>query len=481
MTVVLCTAITLALAVMTFMSITFVFRRNELNTGKMMTAKINTIQTMFAAECLNAENWMDLNTPQTDNILKNIGTSTESDITLYTPEGKVFKSTTPDVFQKHVMGSRMDQDAYYNIKYMNHRFYIHSEKFEGYMYNAIYAPVFNAKNKMVAIINSPYNDHSYDLRMDAMFHAASIINLVLLLIVLTIFISTTIINAMFKPLVEIGNRMTNTNIHLFEYIIYKRNDEISSIVDAYNRMVHDLKESTKQLTKAERDKAWSEMARQVAHEIKNPLTPIKLEIQRLIRLKHKNDPSWEDKFDKVAAIVLEHIDILTETANEFSTFAKLYTEEPVEMNLDKALRDQLIIFDNKENIRMEYIGLTDATVMAPKSQLIRVFVNLITNAIQAIEQNSEGGKGKINIYLRNSIKDGYYDIVFEDTGPGVNEDNLSKLFKPNFTTKSGGSGLGLAICWNIVERCQGEITYQRSPILKGACFTVRLPKLESNI
>lgn len=481
MTVVLCTAIILALAVMTFMSITFVSKRNELNTGKMMTAKINTIQTMFAAECLNAENWMDLNTLQTDNIIKNIGTSTESDITLYTPEGKVFKSTTPDVFQKHVMGSRMDQDAYYNIKYMNHRFYIHSEKFEGYMYNAIYAPIFNAKNKMVAIINSPYNDHSYDLRMDAMFHAASIINLVLILIVLTIFISTTIINAMFKPLVEIGNRMTNTNIHLFEYIIYKRNDEISSIVDAYNRMVHDLKESTKQLTKVERDKAWSEMARQVAHEIKNPLTPIKLEIQRLIRLKQKNDPSWEDKFDKVAAIVLEHIDILTDTANEFSTFAKLYTEEPVEMNIDKALRDQLVIFDNKENIKMEYIGLTDATVMAPKSQLIRVFVNLITNAIQAIEQNTDDGKGRINIYLRNSIRDGYYDIVFEDTGPGVNEDNLSKLFKPNFTTKSGGSGLGLAICWNIVKKCQGEITYQRSPILKGACFTVRLPKMESRI
>lgn len=123
-------------------------------------------------------------------------------------------------------------------------------------------------------------------------------------------------------------------------------------------------------------------------------------------------------------------------------------------------------------------------VMAPRPQLIRVFVNLITNAIQAIEiqqkeEFEEGGayrRGMIQICLRNSMKDGYYDIVFEDNGPGVKDENLGKLFTPNFTTKSAGTGLGLAICRNIVEKCNGEIMYQRSFVLKGACFTVRLPK-----
>jgi signal transduction histidine kinase len=130
------------------------------------------------------------------------------------------------------------------------------------------------------------------------------------------------------------------------------------------------------------------------------------------------------------------------------------------------------------------MGLSGATVMAPKPQLIRVFVNLMTNAIQAIEiqqkEDIEHGleprKGMINIYIRNSVKDGYYDIVFEDNGPGVSEENLGKLFTPNFTTKSSGTGLGLAICRNIVEKCNGEILYQKSFGLKGACFTVRLPK-----
>ena len=146
-----------------------------------------------------------------------------------------------------------------------------------------------------------------------------------------------------------------------------------------------------------------------------------------------------------------------------------------------------MIFDNKDNIEMSYIGLEKAMVMAPKPQLIRVFVNLITNAVQAIEipqreakeEGKEPVKGIIFISLRNGVKDGYYDIVFEDNGPGVNEDNQSKLFTPNFTTKSGGTGLGLAICRNIVEKCGGEIFYQKSFSLGGACFTVSLPKIPS--
>ena len=278
--------------------------------------------------------------------------------------------------------------------------------------------------------------------------------------------------------------MNVADVHNLEYIIYKRDDEISSLVDAYNRMVHDLSDSTKQLAQAERDKAWSQMARQVAHEIKNPLTPIKLQIQRLIRMKQNGNPAWEERFDEVTSVVLEHIDILTETANEFSTFAKLYSEEPVLMDLDKTLKDQLVIFDNKDNVGIQYIGLNDAFVMAPKPQLIRVFVNLITNAVQAVEiqqkealeRGEETVKGKVLISLRNSIRDGYYDVVVEDNGPGVSEENKDRLFTPNFTTKSSGTGLGLAICRNIIEKCEGEISYQKSFVLGGASFIVTLPK-----
>ena len=291
---------------------------------------------------------------------------------------------------------------------------------------------------------------------------------------------------MFEPLLEMGRKMSNADIHNLEPIRYQRVDEISSLVEAYNRMVKELSDSTIRLAQAERDKAWSQMARQVAHEIKNPLTPIKLEIQRLIRLKERGNAQWEEKFDKVASVVLEHIDILSETANEFSTFAKLYSEEPVLVDLDKTLRDQILIFDNKENVSIEYIGTENALVMAPRPQLIRVFVNLIANAIQAVEIKQKEAighgetpiDGKVVIALRNSNSDGYYDIVVDDNGHGVKEENLGRLFTPNFTTKSGGTGLGLAICRNIIEKCEGTITYSKSFGLGGASFTVTIPKLK---
>jgi len=235
-----------------------------------------------------------------------------------------------------------------------------------------------------------------------------------------------------------------------------------------------LGESSRKLAQAERDKAWSGMARQVAHEIKNPLTPMKLQIQRLIRLKNKGDDSWQEKFDEISRILLDHIDMLTDTANEFSTFAKLYTQEPDEIDLSSLLQEEISIFDNKEGIRFEFIGLDGVVIMGPKPQLTRVFVNLLNNSVQAI---TEAGleDAVVRVSLRNSITDGYYDIVFEDSGPGVSEENVEKLFTPNFTTKNGGSGLGLAISRSVLERCGASISYSRSFSLGGACFTILYP------
>ncbi|MCD8313825.1 MAG: ATP-binding protein, partial [Bacteroidales bacterium] len=474
----------LTLVVMAALSVTFVYKRNTSNMNSFMSEKITSIQSVLEEECRDVTSLSSLNNRDLVQFLESVGSEMKADITLYSTNGKVFVSTTSDVFDKMEIGARMNEDAYYNIKYRNLRLYINPEQLRGEKYYSLYAPIINGTGKTIAIACVPYTEQNIDFKNEALFAAATFINVFLILIVLTLIISTTVVNNMFKPLVEMGKKMHSADLQGLSYIIYKREDEVSSLVEAYNRMVHDLYESMKQVTQAERDKAWSEMARQVAHEIKNPLTPIKLELQRLIRLKERNDPSWSEKFDRVSAIVLEHIDILTDTANEFSTFAKLYTEEPVLMDIDQTLKDQIVIFDNKENITMSYIGLSQSYVMAPKPQLIRVFVNLITNAIQAVDISQEDARdsgrevvqGRILISLRNSMKDGFYDIVFEDNGPGVKEENQAKLFTPNFTTKSAGTGLGLAICRNIVEKCNGTINYQRSFTLSGACFIVTLPK-----
>ena len=473
----------LILASMTIISVIFVYRRNEANMRNLMSSKISTIQAMIENRIRNVENWEELTGQEFAHEVDKISATTQSDISLFTPDGKVFSSTSPEIYERMMIGSRIDPEAYYNICQKNQRFYINRAEVAGFKLWTLYAPLFNDDGDLIAIVNTPYTDRSLDFRREATSHAAMIVNLFLLLLIGSLMVTSKVVNSMFAPLVMMGRKMKSADISHLEYIDYQRDDELTSLVDAYNRMVKDLSDSTRQLAQAERDYAWSQMARQVAHEIKNPLTPIKLELQRLIRLKQKNNPAWEEKFDKVAAVILEHIDILADTANEFSTFAKLYSEKPTLLDLDKVLKDQLLIFDNKEKVKISYVGMEDALVLAPKPQLIRVFVNLITNAIQAVEirlkeTEEQGGKtfkGKVMIFLRNSTKEGYYDIVIDDNGSGVKDENLDKLFTPNFTTKSSGTGLGLAICRNIIEKCDGEISYQKSFVLGGASFTVTIP------
>jgi len=465
-------------------SVVFVYKRNNANLRFSMVDKVNALQTLLQSRGRFMTDYREWTQQETANVLEDISSTMMSDITLYNVQGREFWSTTPEVFDRLLMGTRMNEDAFESIVYQNRRYYIGKEKIGTKKSYFLYAPLFDVQGRMFTILGSPYTDESFDFKTEAILHFATIITVFLILLLLARFAMLTVVDKMFKPLSEIGRKMNTVDIGNLEYIIYERDDEVSTLVRAYNRMVHDLNDSTKQLTQAERDKAWATMARQVAHEIKNPLTPIKLQIQRLIRMKKSGNPAWAERFEGVSEEVLRQIDLLADTANEFSTFAKLYTEESVEIDLDKLLQEEIGLFDSRDNISFSYMGLAGTTVIGPKPQLTRVAANLISNAVQAIEneqadaeeKGAEVRQGRIIVSLRHSSRDGFYDIVFEDNGPGVSDENRSKLFTPNFTTKQSGTGLGLAICRSILEKVGGEIQYSRSFALGGACFTVSIPK-----
>lgn len=474
----------MTLVTMSVIMVFFVYKRNDANVMRLMSSKISTIQSLMENKTRALHSFRDMPANEMSAIIDNIGDYTRSDITLYSPGGKVFNTTAPEIFENMIIGSRTNDEAYRNIMYNNKRYYIHKESLGGKSFYTMYAPIFNDEGKVMAILSAPYTDSGLSFKTDAIFHSVFVMTVFFILLIITRFFTTRVVDKMFRPIIDMGRKMVYARTAGLEYIIYDKEDEISGLVRAYNLMVHDLSESSKQVAQVERERAWSEMARQVAHEIKNPLTPMKLQIQRLIRLKSKNDPSWETKFDDISRLVLDSIEVLTDTANEFSTFAKLYTEEMVPIDLDRMASDQISMFDDKDNITFQYFGLKDALVMGPKPQLIRVFVNLLTNAVQAIEnqqtEDMEAGRepkhGQIILSVRNSSKEGFYDIVVEDNGPGIKDENRNRLFTPNFTTKSSGTGLGLAICRNILERCGGEISYSRSFSIQGACFTIRFPK-----
>ena len=467
----------LALVVMASVSVVFVYRRNEANQQSIMSDRINAIQLLAQNGMRGLDGGDVPGSSEFASMIQSVSDNTGSDISVYGTDGRIVMCTNPEALDKMLLGFRIDPDALSQIEGRNRRYCITKVNTGRLHYHNMYMPLMGDDGSLKAVLCAPYVEESYDFERDAVMHMMTILTVFLLLFFLARFTESAVLDRVFMPLNMIGLSMRRAGEGL-KHIDYSRDDEISSLVDAYNRMVDELAENSARLAQAERDKAWHGMARQVAHEIKNPLTPMKLQIQRLIRLKQKGDPSWQDKFDDVSKVLLDHIDILTETSNEFSTLAKLDTEEHTVLDLDLMLQEEISMFDNRDDVEFSYIGLHDAIVKGPKPQLTRVFVNLLGNAVQAVEGR---GGAKVYVSLRKSIRDGYYDIVVEDNGPGVSEDNIPKLFTPNFTTKSGGSGLGLAISRSILDRCGATISYSRSFTLQGACFTIQYPAIIDNI
>lgn len=471
--VVMLISLVLTLVVLATVSVLFVYNRNNSNNQRFMSERINSISSMLEEGVADIEGRRGVNWRAMRTLVNKVGQDTDSDITIYSPDGKMVLSTNPMVFDGIILGERINGEAYGRIIHESRRSCIIRDRVGPVRFYSMYSSVLGSDGEVIAIACIPYNENLVDFEEDAITHATTIISIFIVFLLIAMLTVTRIVDRMFRPLSEMSAKMSNAGLDSLELIDYDRDDEISSIVQAYNRMVNELMLSSRKLARAERDKAWSEMARQVAHEIKNPLTPMKLQIQRVLRLKEKNDARWLERFDEASKLLLDHIDILSDTAGEFSTFAKLYTEEPSEINLVSAIQSEISMFDNHENIKFEYIGLDDAIIYGPKPQLTRVFVNLLNNSIQAIGDKPDG---HIRVSLRISASTDFYDIVFEDNGPGVSEDNIGQLFTPNFTTKSGGSGLGLAISRNILENCSASISYQRSFALGGACFSIVYPR-----
>lgn len=472
-TIIVLTSLVMTLIVIAGVSVGFVYTRNEKNNMSLMIDRIGSISSMLEANHEQYEladgrlDWRAMRS-----LVDNVSDDMRSDITLYSPGGKMLFSTTPMVFERHILGERIESGAFNTIIHEHRRTKIIRNRTRLTRYFNMYASVLGSNGDIIAIVCSPYNAKGFDFEEDAAIHASAIIALFILFLLISRLIVTRIVDRMFRPLSEMSKKMNNADIQSLELIDYKRDDEISSIVQSYNLMVKELMASSRKLAQAERDKAWSEMARQVAHEIKNPLTPMKLQIQRVMRLKANNNPQFLERLDEASKLLLDHIDILTETANEFSSFAKLYSEEPTEIDLAKAIQSELSMFESHANVHFEYIGLEGVFIKGPKPQLIRVFVNLLNNSVQAIGDKENG---QVRVSLRKSSKQGYYDIVFEDNGPGVEPKNIEHLFTPNFTTKSGGSGLGLAISRSVLENCSATIRYKKSFSLGGACFVITYP------
>jgi nitrogen fixation/metabolism regulation signal transduction histidine kinase len=255
-----------------------------------------------------------------------------------------------------------------------------------------------------------------------------------------------------------------------EVIDWKRNDEIGELVKEYNKMVGKLDESATVLAKSEREGAWREMARQVAHEIKNPLTPMKLSLQYLQKAISNNSDNVKELTSSVAQTLVEQINHLNQIAGEFSQFANIGNPRNEVFDLHEVLYQVTQLYGVNDRVQLDCTPLPNPVLInADRTHINRLFTNLIQNAIQAVSEEKIAVVEVDEELMGNKIL-----VKVKDNGMGISEELSPKIFTPNFTTKTSGTGLGLAMCKGIVEQAKGKIWFE-TKTGEGSIFFVELP------
>jgi signal transduction histidine kinase len=398
-----------------------------------------------------------------------------SDINLYDLEGNLLSSSRPEIFIKGLLGNKMNPDAYYQLKFNRKSEYIHNEKIGNLNYLSAYIPFRNYMNQEVAYLNLPYFTKQDKLKSEISKLVVAIANSYLILFLITAFLAVLLAKNVTRPLRLIQKKFHEIQLgKQNEKIKYGKKNEIGELVAEYNRMVDELMKSAELLAKSERESAWREMARQIAHEIKNPLTPMKLSVQHLQRSWQSKDANYDKLQQKVTLTLIEQIDTLSSIATEFSMFANMPKSKNEKINIITKINNTVNLYSDEESpeITIENHGSEEIFVCADKEQIIRVFNNIIKNSIQAIPVNR---KGLIQIEI---VKDQQNVIIsIRDNGAGIEEKLIDKIFEPNFTTKSSGMGLGLAMSRNIIEQSDGKIWFE-TELNKGTVFYISLPLAE---
>jgi nitrogen fixation/metabolism regulation signal transduction histidine kinase len=391
-----------------------------------------------------------------------------SDINVYDPSGKLVASSRPEIFRKGLLSERINPLAFEEINVDNKLFYTAEEKIGELVYYSSYVPLNLGDNEPIGIVNLPYFARQTEVKKSYYLMIFSFLNLFVMAGILGTFIALLISKLLTKPLVVLQQSLSEIRIdEQNERIDWAGDDEIGLLIKEYNQMVDKLEQSAELLKHSERESAWREVARQIAHEIKNPLTPMKLNIQYLEKAYNENDPDLQDKITTISKSLIQQIDTLDKVAEMFADFAKSNIRKMDKVELLGVIKSTVALFKNDTHITFSVFHDEDEYfTKAIEKDLIRVFNNLLKNAVQSVENKTQG---KIEISITRS--DIYIEVQIADNGKGIDKSIKNKIFQPYFTTKSGGTGLGLAIVKNIMNETGGSISFESSE--KGTVFFLK--------
>ena len=388
--------------------------------------------------------------------LRDLSYTYSTDIVVYGLDGHLIASSVSPARESVLVAPLMAPEAFFNHRSQGVN-RVQYERVGNLHYLTAYTEMLNGSMIPIGYIAVPSYVSSAEVDEELADYIGRLLPPYVVLLLLALVLAVVAANRMTHNLRHLSDTMERFALGKDNHIRYSGNDEIGELVTRYNEMVDQMEESTRKLAQAEREGAWRTMARQVAHEINNTLTPMKLSIQQLQRI--KGTERFDERFDKASAILLDQFDDLGRIASSFSDFAKMPEVHPSVVDIaDKLYQSVVLMRANAGNIPIRYVGQQQGVMAyADAEQVQHVFTNVLKNAIQALEDVPNGDI----IVILKSHKD-EVEISISDNGPGIAEEQQSKIFMPNFTTKSTGAGLGLAIAKNIVEGSEGRISFESS-------------------
>ncbi|MCU0433707.1 MAG: ATP-binding protein [Bacteroidia bacterium] len=457
-------------------SIIFIRDQYQNKNEEIISDKTHSVRLEIEAY-LKEKNY-SLNPAFANYLLNDISNVFGTDVNMFDLRGNLYASSRQKLFDEGLISRKMNPEAFNELSIKGASEFIHDEHIGNLDYLSAYLPVRNKDGQLEAYLNFPYFARQSALEKEISQFLVALINIYVLLFALSVLAAIFVSNYLTHPLRLIQEKMRQVKLgKTNDPIQWHNHDEIGSLVFEYNRMITELAQSAEKLAQSERESAWREMAKQVAHEIKNPLTPMRLSIQLFERAYKDKAPGIDEKIERMSKTLIEQIDTLASIANAFSDFAKMPKVTSERMDLLQMARNTVELFrDTSEGMDISFDAgnLTEAQISADKEQLVRVFNNLLKNAVQAIPEERTG---KITVTLTRQPTDTgpRYLLAFADNGTGIADEVIDKIFVPNFTTKTAGMGLGLAMVKNIVEHCGGKIWFETAKD-KGTTFFVSFPE-----
>ena len=437
----------------------------------------SVINEIHSRQRFMSEKFSDKNQDELDYQLRRWSKVFLADINLYQSDGILAGTSRTKIYNMGLLSEQMNPKALYELQFRMRSEFIHEENIGSLVYLSGYVPVFNHENELLGYLNILHFDQRNVFEEQLRQFFVAILNVFMLLLVLSILVALLVSSWLTGPLMLLRKSFSQFELGKNSLQInYKAQDEIGSLVAEYNHKLNELAEAAAKLAQSERESAWREMAKQVAHEIKNPLTPMKLSIQHLQRVFDPNDPKASERIERVTSSLIEQIDALTHIANEFSNFAKLPQPVITEIDLIALIKAVVALFDSDSNIHINLeLNTSEERILIPgdKEMLLRVLNNLVSNGIQAVALNNP-----VQIVVAVETNEQLVFIRIKDNGTGIPEDQIQTIFEPYFTTKSTGTGLGLAMVKQIVETHRGSIEIEQTSA-EGTTVLITLPRLKN--